>query len=114
MLATAWFFGNAFAKPSRTVIRSKEELAPVENALVRLAGPLMSMMVAIVSLLLIPLGGLWALAGTTGFSMNLLNSVFSLVPVRPNDGVEIFAWNKAAWAVIFFPLIAFYLVFYVQ
>jgi Zn-dependent protease len=114
MLATAWFFGNAFAKPSRTVIRSRRELTPEENALVRLAGPLMSMLVAIVSLLLIPLGGLWALAGTTGFSMNLLNSVFSLVPVKPNDGVEIFTWNKAAWAVIFFPMIAFYLVFYVQ
>ena len=44
--------------------------------------------------------------------MNLLNSVFSLVPVKPNDGVEIYAWNKLIWAVVFIPLIAFYLYIY--
>jgi Zn-dependent protease len=114
MLGTAWLFGNAFAKPSRTVIRSVREPTPEENARVRLAGPLMSMLVAIVSLLLIPLGGLFAVAGSAGFSMNLLNCVFSLIPIKPNDGVEIYAWNKAAWAVIFLPLIIFYLYIYLQ
>jgi hypothetical protein len=72
----------------------------------------MSLGVAIVSLFLIPLGGLFAVAGSAGFSMNLLNSVFSLVPVKPNDGVEIYAWNKLFWAVVFIPLIAFYLYIY--
>jgi Zn-dependent protease len=114
MLATAWFFGNAFAKPSRTVIRSIGEPTPEEDALVRLAGPLVSMAMALASLLLIPLGGFYAIAGSAGFSMNLLNCVFSLVPVKPNDGVEIFAWNKKIWAAIFIPLIAFYLYIYLQ
>jgi hypothetical protein len=45
--------------------------------------------------------------------MNLLNGVFSLVPVRPNDAVEIYAWNRLVWACLFFPLIAFYLYVYV-
>ncbi|MDD1696471.1 MAG: PEGA domain-containing protein [Methanoregula sp.] len=112
MLSTAWLFGNAFAKPSRTLIRSEKNLLPEEAAFIKLAGPLMSMGVAIVSLFLIPLGGLFAILGSAGFSMNLLNSVFSLVPVKPNDGVEIYAWNKLIWAVVFIPLIAFYLYIY--
>jgi Zn-dependent protease len=112
MIATAWLFGNAFAKPSRTLIRSGKPLLPEEAAHIRLAGPLVSMGMAIVSLFLILLGGLFAVAGFAGFSMNLLNSVFSLVPVRPNDGVEIYAWNKRVWAGVFIPLITFYLYIY--
>ena len=112
MLSTAWLLGNAFAKPSRTLVRSEKILLPKEAAIIKLAGPIMSLGVAIVSLFLIPLGGLFAVAGSAGFSMNLLNSVFSLVPVKPNDGVEIYAWNKLVWAVVFIPLIAFYLYIY--
>jgi len=114
MLSTAWLFGNAFAKPSRTLVRSEKILLPKEAAIIKLGGPLMSMGVAIVSLFLIPLGGLFAIAGSAGFSMNLMNSVFSLVPIKPNDGVEIYAWNKLVWAVVFIPLIAFYLYIYLQ
>ena len=112
MLFTAWLFGNAFAKPSRTLIQSDKALKPEEAARIRLAGPLMSMGLAIGSLFLIPLGGLFVVAGSAGFSMNLLNSVFSLVPVKPNDGVEVYAWNKLVWAGVFIPLIAFYLYIY--
>jgi Zn-dependent protease len=112
MLSTAWLFGNAFAKPSRTLIRSDKTLLPEEAALIRLAGPLVSTGLAIVSLFLIPLGGLFVIAGSAGFSMNLLNSVFSLVPVKPNDGVEVYAWNKLVWAGVFIPLIVFYLYIY--
>jgi|GEM_PF-806512 len=114
MLATAWFFGNAFAKPSRSVIRGRRPLLPEEAARIRLAGPLMSMGIALGSLFLIPFGGLFAVAGSAGFSMNLLNSVFSLVPVKPNDGVEIFAWNRLVWAGTFIPLLIFFLYIYLS
>ncbi len=112
MLFTAWLFGNAFAKPSRTLVHSGDPLVPEKAAIIKLAGPLMSMALAILSLFLIPLGGLFVIAGSAGFTMNLLNSVFSLVPVRPNDGVEVYAWNKGVWAAVFIPLIAFYLYVY--
>jgi Zn-dependent protease len=85
---------------------------PEEAARIRLAGPLVSIGLAVLSLFLIPLGGLFVVAGSAGFSMNLLNGVFSLVPIRPNDAVEIYAWNKLVWACVFFPLIAFYLYIY--
>jgi Zn-dependent protease len=112
MLGTAWLFGTAFAKPSRTVIRGGRPLLAEEAARIRLAGPLMSMGIAVVSLFLIPLGGLFAVAGSAGFSMNLLNSVFSLVPITPNDGVEVYAWNKLVWAGVFIPLFGFFLYMY--
>ncbi len=114
MLSTAWLFGNAFAKPSRTVIKSETNPSLEKAARIKLSGPLMSMAVAIVSLFLIPLGGLFVIAGSAGFSMNLLNCVFSLVPVRPNDGVEIYAWNKLIWALVFVPVMVFYLYIYFQ
>jgi Zn-dependent protease len=114
MLSTAWLFGNAFAKPSRTLIRSEKDPTPEDAALIKLAGPLISMSVAIVSLFLIPLGGLFAIAGSAGFSMNLLNCVFSLLPIKPNEGADVYAWNKLVWAVVFIPMIAFYLYIYVQ
>jgi Zn-dependent protease len=112
MLSTAWLFGNAFAKPSRTLIRSGKALTPEEAAVIRLAGPLTSIGLAVLSLFLIPLGGLFVIAGSAGFTMNLLNGVFSLVPVRPNDGVEVYAWNRVIWACVFIPLIVFYLYIY--
>jgi Zn-dependent protease len=112
MFITAWLFGNAFAKPSRNLIRSGKALTPEEAAVIRLAGPLMSIGLAVLSLFLIPLGGLFVIAGSAGFTMNLLNGVFSLVPVAPNDGVEIYAWNRVIWALVFIPLIVFYLYIY--
>jgi Zn-dependent protease len=114
MLSTAWLFGNAFAKPSRTLIRSEKKPSLEEAAIIKLAGPMVSLGVAVLSLFLIPLGGLFVIAGSAGFSMNLLNGVFSLVPVKPNDGVEVYAWNKFVWAIVFIPLIAFYLWVYLQ
>lgn len=113
MLSTAWLFGNAFAKPSRTLIRSEKPHSPEQAALIKLAGPVMSMVVAIVSLFLIPLGGLFVVAGSAGFTMNLLYCVFSLVPFRPNEGADVYAWSKPVWAAIFIPLIAFYLYIYI-
>ena len=113
MFVTAWLLGSAFAKPSRTIVsEGKKILTPWESVSVKLAGPLAGLFVALLSLALLPLGGLFAVAGAAGFAMNLVNSVFALVPVRPNEGVEIFAWNKAVWALLFFPMIAVYLYIY--
>jgi hypothetical protein len=113
MLVTAWFLGSAFAKPARTIVTTgKKTLSPWENVSIKLAGPLAGLAVAIISLALLPLGGLFAVAGAAGFAMNLLNSVFALVPVRANEGLEVWAYNKAVWALLFFPMLAVYLYIY--
>jgi hypothetical protein len=70
------------------------------------------MAVAIVSLFMIPLGGLFVIAGSAGFSMNLLNAVFSLVPVKYSEGADVYAWNKLIWAVVFIPMIVLFLYVY--
>jgi Zn-dependent protease len=111
MFVTAWLFGSAFAKPSRTLVENEKALTPEAAAGIKMAGPLTNAGVALLALFLIPLGGVFVLMGTAGFSMNLLNAVFSLLPIRPNDGVEIFAWNRLVWALFFFPLLAIFLYF---
>jgi Zn-dependent protease len=111
MFVTAWLFGSAFAKPSRTLVENEKALTPKAAAGIKMAGPLTNAGVALLALFLIPLGGVFVLMGTAGFSMNLLNAVFSLLPIRPNDGVEIYAWNRLVWALFFFPLLAFFLYF---
>jgi hypothetical protein len=45
-----------------------------------------------------------------GFSMNMLSTVYSLMPFEPMDGGRIFGWSKLLWAFIFIPLLLFYLV----
>ncbi|NLD56588.1 MAG: hypothetical protein GX651_00445 [Methanomicrobiales archaeon] len=114
MLCTAWLFGNVFAKPSRTLMRSGTTPSPKESARIKMAGPLMSLLLAILSLFLIPLGGLFVTAGSAGFTMNLIFCVFSLIPIKPNGGVDILAWNKFVWAAVFFPMMALYLFIYLQ
>jgi Zn-dependent protease len=112
MLLTAGLFGNVFARPARTIIESEKAPTPEENAMIRIAGPLVSMCVAILSLFLIPLGGIFAIAGSAGFAFNLLDCVYSLLPVTPMDGKDVFTWNRWVWAAVYFPLIIFYLYVY--
>lgn len=110
MFVTAWLFGSAFAKPARTIIAAGEkELTPRESVSVKLAGPLMSLAVAVVSLALIPLGGFFAVFGAASFAMNLLTAVFALVPMKPNEGVEVWAYSRALWALLFVPMLVVYL-----
>jgi len=46
-------------------------------------------------------------AGSSDFIMNLLNAVFSLVPIQPNDSLDIRGWNPIVWAVFSFPCLSF-------
>ena len=110
MFLTAWIFGAIFAKPSRTVIQSKTAQTAEESARIMIAGPLVSLAVAILSLILIPFGGIFLLAGSMGFSLNMLACVYALLPVIPMDGKKIYDWNKRIWAAIFLPIFIVYIV----
>jgi hypothetical protein len=57
-----------------------------------------------------PWGGFIAAIGVLGFSMNMLGTVYSLMPFDPMDGGKIYGWSKVLWGMLFIPLILFYLV----
>jgi len=111
--ATAWIFGNVFAQPLMTRITETGNVQKRDMGLVMLAGPAISIILAFLFLMLIPMGGIWVLAGTTGFAVNLLEGTYALVPFTPMDGKTIFSWNKLIWVVSFVPVITLYLILYV-
>jgi len=108
---TAWLFGNVFAQPLMTTIPAGDKRA---TGIAMIAGPLVSFAFAAGFALLIPLGGIWTLMGTTGLSVNLLEAVYSLVPFTPMDGNSVYGWNRAIWAVAFVPVFIVYLALYLM
>jgi len=89
------------------------EKAPLEKrslGLIMLSGLVLSVLIAFGCLLLIPLGGLFVTAGMIGFSINLLEAVFEMLPIKPCDGRDVYFWNTAVWAVVFTPLILIYFI----
>ena len=113
MLITAWFFGTVFAQPSRTVMQGMMKDAETHEVIVMVSGPLINLLFAGISFLLLPLGGYLTIMGEAGFSMNLLSSVCSLIPVKPMDGERVFRWNKLLWALIWLPIFVIYCIFFI-
>jgi len=111
---TAWIFGNVFSQPLMTRINDTTDDAGKNLGIILFVGPVASLCLALVFLLLIPLGGFWTMLGTVGFAINLLEAAYSLIPLYPLDGKEVYHWNKGVWAAVFFPLIALYLALYIM
>lgn len=106
---TAWLFGSVFAQPTLTLVYTDAPLDRRSLGLIMLAGPVLSLAIAIACLFLVPLGGIWRTAGMIGFSINLLAAVFEMLPIPPCDGRVVWEWSRPAWAVVFVPLMALYL-----
>jgi len=109
---TAWLFGNVFSQPLVTRIDENNEDPTKNIGFALFVGPVASLCLALVFVLLIPLGGFWTMLGTIGFAINLLEAAYSLIPLYPLDGKEVYHWNKPIWAAVFFPIIALYLTLY--
>jgi Zn-dependent protease len=77
------------------------------------AGPCVSIVLTVLSLALITAGGIWATSGAIGFSINLITSVYSLMPIETMDGLAVWRWNRGLFLVLFVPLLAFYLYTYI-
>jgi Zn-dependent protease len=110
MVVTSWLFGNVFAQPTLTMASSDTPVSKRDLGLVMLAGPILSIVIAILCLFLIQFGGIFATAGAIGFSINLLAAVFEMLPINPCDGRDVYTWNRGIWALVFLPLIAVYFV----
>jgi PKD repeat protein/Zn-dependent protease len=108
MFLTAWLYGNAFAQSYRNLVNRQGEDEPRELGIEMVAGPCVSIILMVMFLALIRLGGLFAVAGGVGFSINLITAVYSLMPIETMDGGAIWKWNRAVYLILFLPMIAFY------
>jgi hypothetical protein len=109
MFLTSWLFGLAFAQPGRFMM-DKENMKPRNLALVTLAGPAISMALTVAFLPLALFGGLIGQIGVLGFTMNLVTVVYNLMPFSPMDGKSIYDWSKLFWALLFVPILLFFVV----
>jgi PKD repeat protein len=108
MFLTAWLYGNAFAQSYRNLVNRQGEDEPREMGIEMVAGPCVSIILMILFLAIIPLGGLFAIAGGVGFSINLITAVYSLMPIATMDGGAIWKWNRTVYLILFLPMIVFY------
>jgi PKD repeat protein/Zn-dependent protease len=109
MFLTAWLYGNAFAQSYRNLTdRDENDNDAREIGIEMAAGPVVSIILMLVSLFMVSFGGIWAIAGGLGFTINLITAVYSLMPISTMDGGAIWKWNRALYLVLFIPLIAFY------
>jgi len=114
MLVTGGLFGLVFAKPYRTLISNAASLEKKTLGIIMLAGPVISVILALLFLAIIPLGGMYAIIGEAGFTVNLLSAVYGMMPIVPMDGDKIYKWNRAVWALVFIPIAVFYLLILFQ
>ena len=113
MFITAWLFGNVFGQPCRTTIDNIDTLEPRESAEIMLAGPLVSIALAAISIPLVFAGGKLMLLGQISILMNLALATYHMMPFSPMDGQIVYKWNKIVWALVFIPVIvAYVLMFY--
>ena len=108
MFLTAWLYGNAFAQSYRNLVQREKEDEPREMGIEMVAGPVVSIILMILFLAITTLGGIWAVAGGVGFSVNLITAVYSLMPIETMDGGAIWKWNRVIYLGLFIPMIAFY------
>jgi len=108
MFITAWLFGNAFAQSYRNLVNREGEDNIRETGIEMVAGPCISIILMILFLALTGLGGIFAIAGGVGFTINLITAVYSLIPIETMDGRAIWKWNRPVYLVLFVPMIAFY------
>lgn len=109
MLFTVLAFSVPFGQPARTLVDYNGEMGKHKTGVIALAGPAVSLSLAIVFLLLLMYAGSFTTLWKSGFTMCMLACVYSLMPFEPMEGAKVLKWNKVAWAVTFLPALAFYL-----
>jgi PKD repeat protein/Zn-dependent protease len=108
MFLTAWLYGNAFAQSYRNLVKREGDDEPRHLGIEMVAGPCVSIVLMVLFLALIQLGGVFAVAGGVGFSINLITAVYSLMPIPTMDGGAVWKWNRIVFLALFLPMIAFY------
>jgi hypothetical protein len=108
MFLTAWFFGNAFGASYRNLVNRNDDENPRTVGIEMVAGPVVSIILMFVFLWMVTLGGVLAVAGGIGFTINLITAVYSLMPIETMDGLAIWRWNKGLYLGLLIPIFLFY------
>lgn len=109
LLLTSLVFKTPMGQPGRNITNKQGELSPKVQGLISLAGPVASLLLALLFLLLMSIDIRQVNLGLTGFKMSMLACVYSLMPFEPMEGMRILKWNKPVWGLIFLPALGFYL-----
>jgi PKD repeat protein len=108
MFLTAWLFGNAFGSSYRNLVNRSDDEDPKTIGIEMVAGPVVSIILTFAFLGMVMLGGIWAIAGGIGFTINLITAVYSLMPIETMDGLAIWRWNKGLYLALLVPMFLFY------
>jgi hypothetical protein len=108
ILLTTVIFRNVFGQPVRTEITREDECDKKKLAIVMLAGPLVSILLSSIFLVMYLMKGTYATLGLMGLEMSLLAAVVTFIPISPMEGERVYLWNKIVWAAIFFPVLFVY------
>ncbi len=101
-----------FSQPSRTIVDEEGEKDKRKNGIMAIAGPIVSLLLFIVFLIVYMLNNDIAVIKTVAYSgmlMNIVLCVYGLMPFKPMDGPEVREWNKGVWAAFFFIPMIFYI-----
>lgn len=113
LLLTSVLLKTPMGQPGRNITNKAGELSKKVQGLIAIAGPIASLLLALVFLVL---WGSNALGGVglqslslLGFKISMLACVYSLMPFEPMEGMRVLKWSKGAWGVLFLPALGFYL-----
>lgn len=82
---------------------------PVMNAIIAISSPYTGLVLSIAFMLFILYGGILGEIGISGIKISALLSAYTLLPLKPMEGRNIFRWNKLVWAMMFIPSILLYI-----
>ena len=109
-------FGKfVFAAPGAVYIYGPH-ITREQNGIISVAGPVMNIIIAIIALLT----AVFIIGSSNSFlytiaiyamMINLFLAFFNMIPIPPLDGSKVMLWDVRIWALIFFPLLAYFLFF---
>lgn len=114
LIVTTILFSTPFGQPARNIINRSGSMDVRKQGMISLAGPIASLLLSIIFLVLFILKIGPASLGSEGFKISMLACVYSLMPFEPMEGKIVMTWNKWLWALVFIPSLIFYLVMLIQ
>ena len=91
-------FGFVFAAPGAVHIRGR--ISNNQHGKIASVGIVMNLVLAVLFILLGLLGGIFAMIGAYGATINAWLGLFNLIPFGRFDGFVVFRWNKWVYAVL--------------